>query len=44
MVVWLSNGSIVVPAQACFTLALSLDESGPRGAEIELQSHDGQSV
>ena len=30
----------MLPAQAYFTLALSFDESGPRGAGIEQECHE----
>lgn len=36
---WLSNCSVVVPAQAWFTLALSAGESGLRGVRIEQDCH-----
>jgi hypothetical protein len=36
---WLSDRSVVLPAQAYFTLALSFNESGPRGADIEQECH-----
>ena len=41
LVVCALDRSVPFPAQAYFALALSFEESAPRGAGIEQESHDG---